>query len=126
MSAGTLRLHSSHPSMVSHCFYVVGRERKYLEASLISSSCILLLHVCSMWYAVGRERRYLEASLVSSFDGRLWCLRCRVSVGTLRLHSFLLAVVFFGVYVVGRERRYLEASLVPPFVGLLWCLRCRA
>ena len=31
-----------------------------------------------------------------------------MSASTLRLQSFLLLVVFYGVYVVGRERRYLE------------------
>ena len=40
--------------------YVVGRERRYLEASLVSSSCCLL-----GVYVVGRERMYLEASLAS-------------------------------------------------------------
>ena len=46
--------------------HVVERERRYLEASLLSSSCVLLLRVRSRSYAVGRERRYLEASLRSS------------------------------------------------------------
>ena len=34
-----------------------------------------------------------------------------MSVGTLRLGSFLLHVVLYDVYVVGRERRYLEAGI---------------
>ena len=32
--------------------------------------------------------------------------------GTLRLGSFLLLVVLYGVYVVGRERVYLEAGVL--------------
>ena len=34
-----------------------------------------------------------------------------MSVGTLRLGSFLLHVVLYDVYVVGREGRYLEAGI---------------
>ena len=37
------------------------------------------------------------------------CTQQGVSVGTLRLGSFLL-LVLYGVYAVGRERRYLEAG----------------
>ena len=43
-------------------------------------------------------------------------------VGTLRLRSFLLLVVLYGVYAVGRERRYLEAGVFSSSGGL----RCRA
>ena len=32
-----------------------------------------------------------------------------MSVGALKLGSFLILVILYGVYVVGRERRYLEA-----------------
>ena len=34
-----------------------------------------------------------------------------MSVGTLRLGSFLLLVVLYGVYVLGRQRRYLDAGV---------------
>ena len=44
-----------------------------------------------------------------------------MSVGTLRLHSFFLSMLFSGVDVVVRERRHLEASLIFSFGGLLWC-----
>ena len=46
--------------------------------------------------------------------------------GTLRLGSFLLLVVLYGVYVVGRERKYLEASVFPSSGGLLSRVRSRA
>jgi uncharacterized membrane protein len=49
-----------------------------------------------------------------------------VSVGTLRLGCFLLAVVFDCVYVVGRERRYLEAGVFSSFGGLVYRVRSRA
>ena len=57
--------------------HVVERERRYLEASLLSFSCFLLLRVCGRSYAVGRERRYLEASLHSSFCGLVLHVRSR-------------------------------------------------
>ena len=48
-----------------------------------------------------------------------------MSVGTLRLGSFLL-VVLYGVYVVGRERRYLEAGVFSSSGGLVGRVRSRA
>ena len=42
-----------------------------------------------------------------------------MSVGTLRLWSFLLLVFLYGVFVVGRERRYLEAGVFPSSGGLV-------
>ena len=49
-----------------------------------------------------------------------------MSVGTLRLGSFLLLVVLYGLYVVGRERRYLEAAVFSSSGGLVWHVRSRA
>ena len=49
-----------------------------------------------------------------------------MSVGTLRLGSFLLVVVLYGVYVVGRERRYLEAGVFSSSGGLVGRVRSRA
>ena len=49
-----------------------------------------------------------------------------MSVGTLRLGSFLLLVVLYGLYVVGRERRYLEAGVFSSSGGLVWRVRNRA
>ena len=49
-----------------------------------------------------------------------------MSVGTLRLGSFLLLVVLYGLYVVGRERRYLEAEVFSSSGRLVWRLRSRA
>ena len=49
-----------------------------------------------------------------------------MSVGTLRLGSFLLQVVLWGVYVVGRERRYLEARVSSYSGGLVWPVHSRA
>ena len=48
-----------------------------------------------------------------------------MSVGTLRLGSFLLLVVY-GVYVVGRQRRYLEAGVFSSAGDLVWRVRSRA
>ena len=42
-----------------------------------------------------------------------------MSVGTLRLGSFLVLVVLYGLYVVGRERRYLEAGAFSSSGGLV-------
>ena len=42
-----------------------------------------------------------------------------MSVGTLRLGSFLLLVVLEGVYVVGRQRAYLEAGIFSSSGGLV-------
>ena len=47
--------------------YVVGRERRYLEAGVFSSSGGLY-----GLYAVGREHRYLEATVFSSFGDLVW------------------------------------------------------
>ena len=44
----------------------------------------------------------------------------------MRLESFLLLVVLYGVYVVGRERRYLEALVFSSSGGLVWRARSRA
>ena len=49
-----------------------------------------------------------------------------MSAGTLRLGSFLLLVVLYGLYVVGRERRYLEAGVLSSSVGPVWRVRGRA
>ena len=49
-----------------------------------------------------------------------------MSIGTLRLGSFLLQVVLYDVYVVERERRYLEAGVFSSSGGLVWRVRCRA
>ena len=49
-----------------------------------------------------------------------------MSVGTLRLGSFLLLVVLYGLYVVGRERRYLEAEVFSSSGGFVWRVRSRA
>ena len=38
----------------------------------------------------------------------------------MRLGSFLLLVVLYGVNVVGRERRYLEAGVLSSSGGLVW------
>jgi hypothetical protein len=43
-----------------------------------------------------------------------------VGVGTLRLASFLLLVVLYGVCVVVRQRRYLEAEVFSSSGGLVW------
>ena len=59
MSIGTSRLESFLLLVVLYGVYVVGRERRYLEAGLFSSSGGF----------VGRERRYLEAGVVSSSCG---------------------------------------------------------
>ena len=49
-----------------------------------------------------------------------------MSGGTLRLESFLLLVVLYGVYVVGRERRYLEAGVFSSSGVLVGRVRSRA
>ena len=49
-----------------------------------------------------------------------------MSVGTLRLGSFLLQVVLYDVYVIGRERRSLEALVFSSSGGLVWRVRSRA
>ena len=49
-----------------------------------------------------------------------------MSAGTLRLGSFLLLVVLYGVYVVGRERRYLEAWIFSSSGGFEKPVRSRA
>ena len=49
-----------------------------------------------------------------------------MSVGTLRLGSFLLHVVLYDVYVVGRERRYLEAGVFSSSGGLVGRVCSRA
>ena len=49
-----------------------------------------------------------------------------MSGGTLRLRSFLLLVVLYGVYVVGRERRYLEAWIFSSSGGFVKPVRSRA
>ena len=46
--------------------------------------------------------------------------------GTLRLGSFFLLVVLYGVRVVGRQRRYLEAGDLSSSGGLVWRVRSRA
>ena len=52
--------------------YVVGRERRYLEAGLV------FLHVVLYdVYVVGRERRYLEAGVFSSSGGLVGRVRSR-------------------------------------------------
>jgi hypothetical protein len=53
------------------------------------------------------------------------CAWWGVSVGTLRLESFLLLVVWYGVYVVGRQRRYIEAGVFSSSGGLVWRVRGR-
>ena len=55
---------------------MIEREHRYLEASLLSSSCVLLFRVHSV-YAVWRARGYLEASLCSSSCGLLFYVRSR-------------------------------------------------
>ena len=50
--------------VVLYGVYVVGRERRYLEAGFV------FLHVVLYdVYVVGRERRYLEAGVFSSSGG---------------------------------------------------------
>ena len=49
-----------------------------------------------------------------------------MSVGTLRLGSFLLQVVLYDVYVVERERKYLEAWVFSSSGGVVWRVRSRA
>ena len=49
-----------------------------------------------------------------------------MSIGTLRLESFLLLVVLYGVYVVGREREYLEAGVFSSSCGHVWRVRSMA
>ena len=43
-----------------------------------------------------------------------------MSVGTLRLGSFLLLVVLYGLYVARREQRYLEAGVFCSSGGVVW------
>ena len=52
----------------------VGRERGYLEAALVRSSCSLLCIYAVGRARVGRERRYLEAARLSSSYGFPWHL----------------------------------------------------
>ena len=47
-------------------------------------------------------------------------------MGTLRLVSFSLLVVLYGVCLVKRQRRYLEAGIFSSSGGLVTCVRSRA
>ena len=44
----------------------------------------------------------------------------------MRLVSFLLLVVLYGVYAVGNEHRYVEAGVFSSSGGLVWRVRSRA
>ena len=59
MRLGSFLLH-----VVLYDVYVVGRERRYLEAGASSSSGGLVWRICSR-----SRRRYLEAGILSSSGG---------------------------------------------------------
>ena len=122
VSVGTLRLGSFLLLVVWYGVCVVGRQRRYLEAGVFSFCGGLVWRVCSRC-----QRRYLEAGVFSSSGGLVWRVRGRASaLGTLRLGSFLLLVVLYGVFVVGHQRGYLEAGVFSYSGGLVWRVRSRS
>ena len=72
MSVGTWRFGSFLLLVVLYSVYVVGRERRYLEAWVFTFSGGLY-----GLYVVRRERRYLEAGVFSSSGGLVWRVRSR-------------------------------------------------
>ena len=77
-------------------------------------------------YVAGRQRRYLEAGFFSSSGGRVCVKVVERQRGTLRLGTFLLLVVLYGVYTVGRQRMYLEAGVFSAPGGFVWRVHSRA
>ena len=79
-------------------------------------------------YVVGRQRRHLEARFFSSSGGCVWRAgsRASVSVGTLRLWIFPLLVFLYGMYIVGRQRRYLDAGVFSASGCFVWRAPSRA
>ena len=79
-------------------------------------------------YIVGTQRRYLEAGICSSSGGLVWrvCSRASAYVATLRRGSFLHLVVLYGENALRSQHRYLEAGVFSSSGDLVWRVRSRA